>query len=144
MKTRIAKTLMMAGVFIGALQAAPAKAGDSPWLGEIAMFGGNFCPRGWAAADGQLLAISQYSALFALYGTIYGGDGRTTFALPDLRGRAPIHVGRGPGLADARLGDRSGGYEVNRGPRSDITGTRTATLAINYCVSLLGIFPSRN
>jgi microcystin-dependent protein len=63
-----------------------------PFLGEIKMFGGNFAPQGWAFCNGQLLPISQYDALFSLLGTTYGGDGQTTFALPDLRGRAPIHT----------------------------------------------------
>ena len=63
------------------------------------LFGGNFCPRGWAEADGRLLAVTQNDALFSLYGTLYGGDGRTTFGLPDLRGRIPIHAGNGPGLS---------------------------------------------
>ncbi|MAK61430.1 MAG: phage tail protein [Ponticaulis sp.] len=77
-------------------------------IGEVFMTGANFCPRGTAMADGQLLPISQYSALFSLYGTNYGGDGRTTFGLPDLRGRAPMHQGRGPGLTDRRLGQKFG------------------------------------
>ncbi|WP_452597750.1 phage tail protein [Pontimicrobium sp. MEBiC01747] len=79
-----------------------------PFLGEIIMFGGNFAPRGWALCDGQLLPISQYSALFSILGTTYGGDGRTTFALPDLRGRSPIHAGHGPGLSTMKLGQRGG------------------------------------
>ncbi len=79
-----------------------------PFLGEIIMFGGNFAPRGWAYCDGQLLAISQYTALFSIIGTTYGGDGRTTFALPDLRGRAPLHAGQGPGLTSRNLGQRGG------------------------------------
>jgi microcystin-dependent protein len=72
------------------------------------MFGGNFAPRGWALCDGQLLAVSQNDALFSLLGTIYGGDGRTTFGLPDLRGRLPIHAGQGPGLSNRQLGSKSG------------------------------------
>ncbi len=80
----------------------------NPFLAEIVMFGGNFAPRGWAYCDGQLLSINAYQALFSLLGTTYGGDGRTTFALPDLRGRSPIHAGRGPGLTDIRLGQRGG------------------------------------
>jgi microcystin-dependent protein len=79
-----------------------------PFIGEIVMFGGNFAPRGWALCNGQLLAISQNSALFSILGTTYGGDGRTTFALPDLRGRSAIHVGTGPGLSDIKLGQRGG------------------------------------
>jgi microcystin-dependent protein len=77
-------------------------------IGQIEMFPYNFAPRSWAYCDGSLLAISQNTALFSLLGTIYGGDGRTTFALPDLRGRTAIHEGRGPGLSDRRLGERSG------------------------------------
>jgi len=79
-----------------------------PFLGEIVMFGGNFAPRGWALCDGQLLPISSHSALFSILGTTFGGDGRTTFALPDLRGRTPIHAGHGPGLSDRRLGAKGG------------------------------------
>lgn len=99
---------------IAGLGASPdrAEAGLDPFLGEIMMVGYNFCPRGWANADGQLLPINQNQALFSLYGTMYGGDGRTTFALPDLRGRVPIHAGAGPGLSDYRQGAK-GGSESN-------------------------------
>jgi microcystin-dependent protein len=81
---------------------------SDPFIGEIRMFAGNFSPRGWAFCDGQLLAISQFDALFSLLGTTYGGDGRTTFGLPDLRGRIPIHAGTGPGLTPRREGQRGG------------------------------------
>lgn len=83
-----------------------------PFIGQIIQFGGNFEPRGWAFCDGRLLPISQYSALFSILGTTYGGDGRTTFALPDLRGRVPIHHGKGPGLSDYRLGQKGGQENV--------------------------------
>jgi microcystin-dependent protein len=79
-----------------------------PTLAEIRMFAGNFAPRGWALCQGQLLPISQNQALFSLLGTIYGGDGRTTFALPDLRGRAPVSAGTGPGLSTRNQGQRTG------------------------------------
>ena len=82
------------------------------YIGQIILFAGNFAPRNWALCDGQLLPISQWSALFSILGTTYGGDGRTTFALPDLRGRAPIHEGQGPGLPSYRLGQK-GGSEQN-------------------------------
>jgi len=72
---------------------------SEPFIGEIRMFAGNFAPLGWAFCDGQLIPISENDALFALIGTTYGGDGQTTFALPDLRGRAPIHQGSGYTLA---------------------------------------------
>ncbi len=83
-----------------------------PFIGQVMMFGGNFAPRGWALCEGQLLAISTHSALFSILGTIYGGDGRTTFALPDLRGRTAIQSGNGPGLRNYRLGEK-GGVERN-------------------------------
>ena len=79
-----------------------------PLLGQIIMFAGNFAPRGWAFCDGQLLAINQNTALFSILGTTYGGDGRTTFALPDLRGRTPIGPRQGPGLSNVGLGQRLG------------------------------------
>ena len=81
---------------------------SDPYIGEIRMFAGNFAPRGWASCDGQLLQVSQFDALFSLLGTIYGGDGRTTFGLPDLRGRIPVHAGSGPGLTNRPLGQKSG------------------------------------
>jgi microcystin-dependent protein len=81
-------------------------------LAEVRLFGGNFAPRTWAFCDGQLLSIAQNTALFSLLGTIYGGDGRTTFALPDLRGRIPIGPGTGPGLSPFREGAK-GGTETN-------------------------------
>ncbi len=85
---------------------------SEPFVGEIRMFAGNFAPRGWAFCDGQLLAVSQNDALFSLFGTIYGGDGRTTFGLPDMRGRLPIHAGQGPGLSTRRLGAKGGAEKV--------------------------------
>ncbi len=85
---------------------------SEPFVGEIRMFAGNFAPQGWAFCDGQLLAVSQNDALFSLLGTIYGGDGRTTFGLPDMRGRIPIHAGTGPGLAPRRLGAKGGSEKV--------------------------------
>ncbi len=82
-----------------------------PFLGEVRMFAGNFAPNGWAFCDGQLVSISQNTALFTLLGTLYGGDGVSTFALPDLRGRAPVHAGQGAGLSPYVQG-QSGGTET--------------------------------
>ena len=81
---------------------------SEPFIAEIRIFAGNFAPRGWAFCDGQLLPISQNTALFSLIGTIYGGDGRTTTGLPNLQGRAPMHPGRGPGLTARRIGQQLG------------------------------------
>lgn len=81
---------------------------SEPFLGQIIMFGGSFAIRGYALCDGQLLSIAQNQALFSILGTTYGGDGRVTFGLPELRGRSPLHPGRGPGLPTYNLGHRSG------------------------------------
>ena len=84
---------------------------SEPVIAEIRIFAGNFAPRNWAFCNGQLLPIAQNTTLFSLIGTTYGGDGRTTTALPNLQGRAPMHPGRGPGLTTRRLGE-SGGSET--------------------------------
>ena len=81
---------------------------SDPFIAEIRIFAGNFAPRGWAFCDGQLLSIAQNTALFSLVGTTYGGDGRTTFGLPGLQGRAPMHSGNGPGLTQRRIGQNGG------------------------------------
>lgn len=82
------------------------------FIGSIILFAGNFAPRGWAFCDGQLLSIAQNSALFSILGTTYGGDGRNTFALPDLRGRVPVQQGQGPGLPNVSLGEHAGSPTV--------------------------------
>ncbi|MEH6538405.1 MAG: tail fiber protein [Psychroserpens sp.] len=168
------------------------------FLGQILAFGFNFAPQGWAKCDGQLLQVSQNTALFSLLGTQYGGDGRTTFALPDLRGRSGVHVGNGPGLPTVQIGQKSGNTQinittanmpnhnhdvkvaVNTGAGDDPTSTgiiashvggfsedptsgailggltqntvgsgqaishRSPFLTINYCIALVGIYPSRS
>lgn len=81
---------------------------SEPFIAEIRIFAGNFAPRGWAFCNGQLLPVAQNTALFSLIGTTYGGDGRSTTALPNMAGRAPMHPGRGPGLTSRRLGQRGG------------------------------------
>jgi microcystin-dependent protein len=88
---------------------------SDPFIGEIRMFAGTFAPRSWAFCDGQLLAVSQNDALFSLFGTTYGGDGRTTFGLPDMRSRIPVHAGTGPGLSIRHLGSKSGSESVTVG-----------------------------
>ena len=84
---------------------------SEPFIAEIKIFAGNFAPRGWALCNGQLLPLAQNTALFSLVGTTYGGNGKTTFALPDLQGRAPMHPGQGPGLSERQLGE-TGGVET--------------------------------
>lgn len=84
-----------------------------PYLGQIIMFAGNFAPNGWALCNGQLLSIAQNSALFSILGTTYGGDGITTFALPNLQGRVPEHWGTGPGLPAVVIGESAGSNNVS-------------------------------
>lgn len=99
--------------FVIALQGIfPSRNAAEPFIGEIMMVGFNFAPRGWALCDGQLLAINQNTALFSLLGTTYGGDGRTTFGLPDLRGRVPLHQGQGYGLSPRSMGAKSGSETI--------------------------------
>jgi microcystin-dependent protein len=105
------------GLLVGiALVPRPAFAQD-PFIGEIRWVGFNFAPRGWASCNGQILSIAQNTALFSLLGTTYGGNGQTTFALPDMRGRVPLHFGQGPGLSNRDLGE--------------VAGTETVTLILN-------------
>src|SRR5437868_2425626 len=85
---------------------------SEPFLGEIRMFAGNFAPTGWAFCNGQILSIAQNTALFSLLGTTYGGNGQTTFGLPNLQGRVPMHWGTGAGLTPRTLGETSGSENV--------------------------------
>ena len=134
-----------------------------PTLGQIEMFAGNFDPRGWALCNGQLLPISQNDALFSLLGTTYGGDGRTTFALPDLRGRVPVHFGEGPGLHEHHIGYKFGveytDIKTSKAPATlstsgnqvniisdfrDRVDVRQPSLGINFIIALTGRYPSRS
>jgi microcystin-dependent protein len=169
-----------------------------PFIGQIQGFGFNFSPVGWEQCNGQLISIAQYSALFSLLGTAYGGDGQTTFALPDLRGRSMVHPGTGPGLTSISWGEMSGventtvltsnlpshnhsvSVAVNTGAGEDAITTnkiasgtnrfsedmvsgaflggltelpiggnqplsiRNPYLALNVCIAIEGIYPSRN
>lgn len=139
--------------------------GLDPFIGQIDMYAFNFAPRGWAMCDGQLLPITQNTALFSLLGTTYGGDGRTTFGLPDLQGRTPMHVGVGPGLTPRWLGQATGveqlaltlgqmpAHDHTLPPSSDVTGdtgggqphtNMQPSLALHYIIALAGIYPTRN
>jgi microcystin-dependent protein len=93
-------------------QSASAQVGEQPFIGEILVVPYNFAPAGWAFCDGSLFLISGNTALFALIGTTYGGDGLTTFAVPDLRGRTAIHMGQGPGLSPYNIGQNGGEESV--------------------------------
>lgn len=120
---------------------------SEPFIGEIKIVGFNFPPRGWAGCDGTLLAISQHTALFSLLGTTYGGDGRTTFALPDLRGRLPMHYGNGPGLTSRAIGTRSGvetnTLTTNQLPSHSHTGTVIASTQEGDRNDPAGAYPAR-
>lgn len=111
------------------------EAGTNPYIGDIVMVGENYCPRGWAETDGRLMPISQYNALFSLLGSTYGGDGRTTFALPDLRSRVVVGMGQGAGLSPIQQG-QTGGVEMvtitqSNMPNHTHTATTTATTVLN-------------
>ena len=111
---------------------------STPYIGEIRMFGFGTrgAPNGWQACDGSLLPISQYDALFALIGTTYGGDGQTTFAVPDLRGRVPIHQGQGPGLSNYVIGQKAGTETVTLLPTQMPAHTHTAIATTAASTSL--------
>jgi microcystin-dependent protein len=168
-----------------------------PFIGEIRLYGFNFAPVGWAFCDGSLLSISQNTALFSLLGTTFGGDGRATFALPDLRSRVPVNMGQGPGLSGYTIGQSGGvekvdltaaqvaahthpllangggatgqraggavlatagspiyaastdGTSMNAGAVGPNSGGQPFTilppsLALNFCIALQGVFPSRS
>lgn len=104
------KKILLIGLF--AVLSMGKTYAQEAFIGEIKMFAGNFEPRGWAFCDGRLLSIAQNSALFSILGTTYGGNGQTTFALPDLRGRTPVGFGEGPGLSPKYLGEQFGSEAV--------------------------------
>ena len=133
-----------------------------PFMGEIRMVAFNYAPEGWAFCNGQLIPIHQNPALFSLLGTIYGGDGVSTFALPDFRSRGPIHEGQGPGLSDRQLGERGGAEttvisgsqaEIPQQPSNPtVINYARATqplssmqpfLVVNFVISMNGAFPPR-
>ena len=111
------KVLLTLVLFVGFNFSALAQ---EPLIGEIKMFAGNFAPRGWAICDGSLLPISGNESLFSIVGTYYGGDGRTTFGLPDLRGRVAVGAGSGPGLTPRTIGSRFGAESANQTIRSGV------------------------
>jgi microcystin-dependent protein len=110
---------------------------SEPFLGEIRAFGFNFSPRGWAPCDGQLLSIASNTALFSLLGTTYGGDGRTTFALPDLQGRVAMHYGSGAGLSPRPQGQKSGS-ETNTLVEDNLPAHTHGVTAVAKCVGGAG------
>jgi len=104
------------------------------FIGQIQAFGFNFAPRGWAECDGKLLAISQYNTLFSLLGVMYGGDGRTTFGLPDYRSRSAVCVGRGPGLADINEGGKGGVVNQNLSVNQLPSHAHSVKVAVNTAI----------
>lgn len=129
--------IVLPSLFIG--KSALACGSNDPMLGTMCVFAGNFAPRGYALAQGQLLPISQYSALFSILGTTYGGDGRTTFALPDIRGRSVIGQGTGPGLQNYRLGQRGGQEYLALSSIHMPSHTHTATTTVVNDVTVEGV-----
>jgi microcystin-dependent protein len=126
--------LLSASALVMAVGLSQSVQASEPFIAEIKMFGGNFAPRGYALCEGQLLSINTNQSLFSVLGTTYGGDGRTTFGLPDLRGRSPVGEGQGPGLSDIDLGQKGGSetntITVNNMPSHTHAATTTATATL--------------
>ena len=113
------------------------------FLGTIMPVAFNFAPQGWALCDGQVLSISQNTSLFALLGVQYGGDGRTTFALPDLRGRVAVGQGQGPNGAAVQMGEVGGSNTTGGTVAADNNGSGQQFTGVNYIICVNGIFPAR-
>lgn len=120
---------------------APHASASEPFIGQIMMFAGNFAPAGWAQCDGQLLAINQNAAMFSILGTMFGGDGETTFGLPDLRGRSPVHQGSGPGLPTATMGQKGGAtsFSLNTNNLPNHSHSATASITSTAVSTLSGL-----
>jgi microcystin-dependent protein len=154
MKT-LSKTLLTAFVAVvvaGALmtsvvRSVEAACFDTPFLGEICTFTFNFCPKDFLVANGQLLSINQNQALFSLIGTLYGGDGITTFALPNLQGRTAVGTGQGVGLPNITLGQTGGNATtatVLAGGNVQVPATQLPFVGLTQCIAVQGIFPFQN
>ncbi len=150
------KTAAGACVSLAALSATMPAMAQECFIGEMKMFVGNYAPRGYALAHGQELPVADYQALFSIIGTTYGGNGRTTFALPDMRGRVAIGSGQGPGLNTMPLGTMTGDEWTTPRPGQAAEGSGASvaspaqisamqpSTAINYIICLEGYYPSRN
>ena len=153
MKNLIKLFLLVCVFSLPSFSSTELKAQSDPFIGQLSVFAGSFAPRGWAFCDGGLLRINEYQALFSLIGTNYGGDGRTNFALPDLRGRVVIGPGQGPGLTSRSLGEK-GGTEVGSksGSGPFLTGGSSKKgvpneqpyQVLNYIICLEGVYPPRS
>jgi microcystin-dependent protein len=143
---RMAAFVAATAWFGRAPDAHAATQGTEPFVGEIMLVSWNYPPKGWAFCNGQLLSISQNQALFSLLGTTYGGNGVTTFALPDLRGRVPVHFGQGPGLSSRSLGERAGETAHTLTPQEVPIHGHGIQASSGIATSVLpaGMFPARN
>ncbi len=148
MKTHISCATALAAVLLATTVVGNADAQGSPYIGQIKTFGFDYCPRGWVRADGQILSISQETALFSLYSTLYGGDGYSTFAVPNLIQRFALGQGQGPGLSAWSMGDMWGAQQhtltVSQMPahRHDFVATTTQATEVNPTGRTVGSFVS--
>ena len=129
MRKSVKQKILVASLAFSALPAAAC--GVEPFIGAVCTYGFTFCPRGYAETNGQLLPIAQNQALFALLGTTYGGNGQTTFALPDLRGRSVVGQGQGPGLSNIQIGEVAGTENVTLNQNNMPAHTHSANTAVN-------------
>ncbi|AMK74997.1 hypothetical protein A1342_01600 [Methylomonas methanica] len=136
--------MKLAMIAVTGLPVSAFACGSDPFLGEICTFTYNFCPRGYLEAAGQTLSIQQNSALFALLGTQYGGDGVQTFALPDLRGRSPIGDGQGPGLSPIQVGEETGSEFVTILPNQMPAHNHTAQTNVTISASINAVSTAGN
>lgn len=122
----------------------PVPRGDDAIIGEIRMFAGNYAPEGWALCNGQWLPIAGFQALFSVISTTYGGDGKDFFALPDMRGRVPVHQGQGIGLGPRQPGQKSGAEAVQVCADAEVSARAPAELCVSFIIALNGMFPVRS
>jgi microcystin-dependent protein len=130
MKTFLLSTILVLALLPGELLAQDAM------IGELRLFSGNFAPRGWMICDGAELQVAEYSSLYSIIGTYYGGDGRNTFALPDLRGSVPVGAGLSVGENTLTVGQK---FKIGRSDSKGISG-----VGMHYIICVSGVFPARN
>ena len=143
--TAFAAVVVAGALMTSVVRPVEAACADEPYLGEICTFLFDFCPKGFLVAEGQLLSINQNQALFALLGTSFGGDGQTTFAVPDLQGRTAVGTGQGVDLPNIALGQTGGNATTATvlAGGFPVPATQLPFVGLTHCIAVQGVFPSR-